>query len=298
MKSKIIALSVLVLGFVLGATALSALAEWTAPACNPATDPGACNTPAPLNVGTLLQTKKGPLSINTNAIENIGLSVAGAIKIAHESAGAGKVLTSDANGVGTWQNIASAGGANITFIAPVSISVGNNPTMTWATYAGGVVPAGAKAVILEATFDSLWGRSEKVASVQIRKDASSATLRLINLGSAVWAANENRILGSNQGIFPVAADGTFQYAAHALNGTLDLKIIGYIEAGGSSGSSAGQAVGGYTEDCLASGGHLQCSVTNTWGVAVGASCPVAYNKVQTARSLGASYSWSFLCLTK
>jgi hypothetical protein len=70
MKSKIIASTLLGIGFLIGATALSALAVWTAPTETPPTcTAGLPGCDAPINVGgtvanqTSWQTKTGPLTL-------------------------------------------------------------------------------------------------------------------------------------------------------------------------------------------------------------------------------------------
>ncbi|MBP6858362.1 MAG: hypothetical protein KBC33_00855 [Candidatus Pacebacteria bacterium] len=108
MKSKIISSTLVVLGFVLGATALSALAAWTAPASTPPNcTSGQPGCDAPLHVGSSLQTKLGQLSLNSSGLGAYGLEVVNGIKlidvgILNGASPTGKVLTSDANGVGTW----------------------------------------------------------------------------------------------------------------------------------------------------------------------------------------------------
>ena len=61
---KIISFSLVIVGFFLGATALSALAQstgtWTPPQCSPPN----CNTPAPINVGSSAQAKTGLLGLS------------------------------------------------------------------------------------------------------------------------------------------------------------------------------------------------------------------------------------------
>lgn len=115
MKSKIIASTLLGIGFLIGASALSALAVWTgAPAGGPTncptnlapTDPGyieGCF--APINVGTKLQEKLGTLG-------TLGLSVLGDFKflpVGGAQPTAGQVLTADSsdlvNGKVKWENV-------------------------------------------------------------------------------------------------------------------------------------------------------------------------------------------------
>jgi len=89
----------------------------------PTQTPPLGNTPTPVNVGSIAQVKDGGLSLNSLAVfgngyfqDNIGigtvapdeaLHVNGNIKIVDGNQGTGKVLTSDANGVGSW--LAGAG---------------------------------------------------------------------------------------------------------------------------------------------------------------------------------------------
>lgn len=110
MKTKFIALTVLVLGFLLGASALSVLAQWSAPTQTPP----AGNVPAPVNVGSSAQEKLGALSVNWMAtgFSDIGLRFNGKIQMIDGNQGAGKVLTSDANGVGTWQSVSPSSSAS------------------------------------------------------------------------------------------------------------------------------------------------------------------------------------------
>ncbi len=145
MKSKIISTTLVILGFVLGATALSALANWTTPTVPnegetlPCTPPK-CNTATPLNVGSTLQTKLGQLSLNFNGYGTYGLEVVNGIKLIDEEMLAATpknpdrmVLTSDANGVGTWQP-ATGSGSSVSGI----VSYTTPGTYTYS------VPSGAK----------------------------------------------------------------------------------------------------------------------------------------------------------
>lgn len=105
MKSKIISVSLIGIGFFVGVSALSVLADWTAPTSTPPACPaGSPGCDAPINVSGTAQTKLGSLTVNSNLINSIGLTVGNAIKIVDGNQGVGKVLTSDANGVGTWQS--------------------------------------------------------------------------------------------------------------------------------------------------------------------------------------------------
>ena len=102
MKTKIIQnTKAIVLGLILTVGMGYAGAQtFTGPTCAP-TDATGCNTPAPLNIGSAAQIKTGTLSLVDLVAANFKLTnpdgtVTGIT--------AGKVLTTDANGVGTWQS--------------------------------------------------------------------------------------------------------------------------------------------------------------------------------------------------
>ncbi len=102
MHKKVIILASLVVGLLIGASTLSVLAQsvWTAPTAPP---PGN-NTPAPINVGNLLQTKIGGLWLES------GLRVDGNVLIGTSSPSWGKVLmATDRDGTATWVATSSLG---------------------------------------------------------------------------------------------------------------------------------------------------------------------------------------------
>jgi hypothetical protein len=112
-QAKII---VLALALALGISYVSAAGTWTGPTATP---PGG-NVDTPVNVGNNAQSKAGDLSVgaflaNLNSLflgnVTIGTTAAPAtLTIKDGSQGAGKVLTSDANGVASW----GAGGGGTT----------------------------------------------------------------------------------------------------------------------------------------------------------------------------------------
>lgn len=122
MKSKILYSALLIVGFLAGASALSALAWQGPPPSPPGCDPlsyEGCNPP--LNIGDSLQTKTGPLSVNfgLKALDGIALKLNGKIQIVDYNPlvpaenPEGKVLVSDQNGIGTWKSVTAAGSEKI-----------------------------------------------------------------------------------------------------------------------------------------------------------------------------------------
>lgn len=116
------AFSILAVSIVIGLAASIVSAQsggWQAPTVAPTGG----NPPAPINVGSSPQSKQGPLAFGTTNPPTTGMMVdivgklgvnalavfgdahiVGQVRIDGGSPGAGKVLTSDANGVGSWQS--------------------------------------------------------------------------------------------------------------------------------------------------------------------------------------------------
>ncbi|MEK7641860.1 MAG: glycine-rich domain-containing protein [Patescibacteria group bacterium] len=133
---KTLSLTLIILGFLLGASALSAVAAWTAPGCAPT----GCNTDAPINASSSPQTKYGPLTLNFSNIYAIGLKVLGSVQIVDGTQGAGKVLTSDASGIASWEYVSSASSAAasaVSFSASGSGTVPANARFARITVVGG-----------------------------------------------------------------------------------------------------------------------------------------------------------------
>ncbi len=116
MKSKIFSATFLGIGFLVGATALSALAQWTAapaggppPAVCPTSIPG-CN--APINEGGIGQIKAGSLTVG-------GLGILGDftfLPVGGTPPTLGQVLMADATGLSLgkvkWGDVAAGGGSS------------------------------------------------------------------------------------------------------------------------------------------------------------------------------------------
>ncbi len=103
MKKQILTIAALVVGFMAGATALSAIAQtggtWTAPTAPP---PGG-NVAAPINEGATAQQKNGWLGLT-------GLITAN-LQIASGTPGVGNILVSDAAGNAKWQPVSNPAGS-------------------------------------------------------------------------------------------------------------------------------------------------------------------------------------------
>lgn len=179
MKKQIISLTLVAAGFLLGATALSALAQ--TPPWNPPTQlPPNGNVAAPINVGSAWQSRVGALGIgasNATCLDKdasgncITLDVTGSglfstLAVIGGSFGynptgvvgsvpAGQVLTSSGtNGAAVWATSGSSGGSNIVSTASDLLIATPFYNTTW-TKANlgpsglGFVPSNATAVILE-----------------------------------------------------------------------------------------------------------------------------------------------------
>jgi len=142
-------------------------ADWSAPTCGPT----GCNAPAPINVSATSQDKLGAIRLNTAVPgSTYGLDVFGIsrffgnleignasfpskVKIVDGTQGVGKILTSDANGLSSWQtlgtgsvsavtNIIAGTGIDIdpdTGIGAVTVSATGAPiACTWHTSSGPV----------------------------------------------------------------------------------------------------------------------------------------------------------------
>ncbi|MEN9913289.1 MAG: hypothetical protein RLY66_697 [Candidatus Parcubacteria bacterium] len=207
MKSKIISSTLVILGFVLGATALSAIAAWTAPSsgCTPPT----CNTEAPIHVGAGSQSKLGLLTLQSNLTDAFGLAVANGIKIVDASVTAGtasgKVLTSDASGIGTWQSLGSA-------VSGMNVYTSSG---TW------TVPAGAKFAEVTVVAGGGSGSVRVNGSNSFDFGHGGAASKVVSLNGVVSAS------------FTVGAAGSLGYPGGASSIT-----IGGITVSASPGSSS------------------------------------------------------------
>jgi hypothetical protein len=268
MNKNLSKISMLV-GVLVGGFALSAFAAWTAA---PSTPPNG-NVDAPINAGSSAQAKSGNLSVGKSTtpltgltldingvIGSVGLVATNNITLGSVSSPAtfqyvdshqavGKVLTSDANGNASWQTGASSGGPvflstpNVVFYNTSAIT-SSIPWYTTSALSAGV-PSGAKAIIVEAeatlsgpngtvTIDSSNPENGDLSSkILLRKDSSSPALLLLSVAAA---GGGDFPAWSNQGVFPLASDGSFQWKVKASTPTAlssgdgfftRIRIIGY-----------------------------------------------------------------------
>jgi len=102
-------------------------------------------------------------------------------------------------------------------------------SVAYATYdALGIIPAGARVVILEAEAGMASSDGGDVdAHIKIRASAGSPEYVLLRGRSA--SAGDN-VAWASQGIFPISAARTFQYTVEApgFNGNYVLRLIGYV----------------------------------------------------------------------
>ncbi len=207
MKSKIISSTLVILGFVLGATALSAVAAWTAPASTPPNcTSGQPGCDAPINVSASSQSKLGLLTLQSNLTDAFGLAVANGIKLVDSSVtagtAAGKVLTSDANGVGTWQSPGTISTGMVTYSSSNTWFVPTGARYAKVTVVGGGVQTGGSGGNSAAiTCQAYGGVAQKFVSLS---GISSVPITFssdvsVTVGSSVISASRAVALGCVNG---------------------------------------------------------------------------------------------------
>ncbi len=241
MKKQIISFSLVVAGFFLGATALSAFAQtWSPPGTGyPAgtnCTPPNCNVPAPINVGSSWQYKMGPVSFGTStelttnipALDVIGgalfdnLGITGNLIVASGSPQIGDVLTAqDTNGTVGWGTVATGGSSAVNNTSLLALAIPLIPitivddstyhTITQVTLSAAGVPASANTVILSVTCSNM--------SMSFRSYSGSPF-------SLTCPA------GTTQVNVPLSSSGTFDYGnVYHTSGagfpTTGVQLIGY-----------------------------------------------------------------------
>ncbi len=180
MKKQIISFTLVAAGFLLGATALSALASgntWTAPTQSPPNG----NVAAPINVGpdSPTQVKTDSLQINGSLAVVNDLIVSGNLNLS-KGWSSGYVLTaSGANGAAVWLPAGGSGGSSIVMLAnDTPIFTGDTAQNYWQVQninALGIVPAGAKALIVRGTIDFKGDQNGAiaVADMYVKRDINN-----------------------------------------------------------------------------------------------------------------------------
>ncbi|MDE1967224.1 MAG: hypothetical protein KGI45_04135 [Patescibacteria group bacterium] len=151
-------------GFLLGAFALAALANWTPPPGTPPSCPsGQPGCDAPINVGSVAQTRMGAIGLGETSIPtglkslldiNGQLSanavVTNQLQVTGGTLAAGNVLTSDVNGNATWQAPGASSGSYLVFYNSGAQDLGNLQETTAKAYdlSGYGVPSTAHAALL------------------------------------------------------------------------------------------------------------------------------------------------------
>jgi len=204
MKNKLLHWSATLTVAVALSVGIGYLFAWSGPPYNsvcsdPPCPPGG-NAPAPINVGSIDQTKTGD------------------------------VCTTAPNGTGSEKCLSTRSGG-INFITPVNAASGSNTANSGAkvdvTYnaSGDITAPNVVAVILETSVQS---RISPPTAISIRKNASSP---YYTANSVLAQGSEDNITVTGQGIFPINSDKTFQYSvAVPSSGAYfwSIKIVGYM----------------------------------------------------------------------
>jgi hypothetical protein len=190
---------------------------------------------APINAGSVAQTKAGSLTVNFSGVDPVGLKVLGKMQMVDGAQGAGKALVSDANGIGSWQTIPGA-----YYFTPVIVynlsdiafpdkapGVSGAGTVGWTTFdASPYIPVGSSAVILESVF-ALSGPDNGFNSVVYTRANSSGSSVIAAFGRC--AGSGDNCGGGMQATVPVSSSRTFDYyIATGFNRGLRVRLIGYI----------------------------------------------------------------------
>jgi hypothetical protein len=221
MKKQLITLAALVGGFIIGASALVALADWTQAPPNPPQN----NAPAPINVGagTPVLNLTGIQEKTNSLIIDGGLSVLGNLNIATGTNAnvRGAVLTNDGNNNVVW---ATAPHGMVVYPGGYSRDIHNHYTWT--------VPDGVTTVRVRA-----WGGSGSfLSSGDYAESVLSVTQGTVY--TLVVGVSDGSFSGTDS-IFGIYTPNTG--GAPGRPGTLS-EIVGAIGAGNTDTTSVGQMV--------------------------------------------------------
>ena len=257
-RTSFISAASLIVGGLIGASALVALAQtstWTAPTATP---PGG-NVAAPINVGgggdpyTYSQIKTGLLGLSNLVVNNLQVLTSEGTT----STTTGKVLTAvDNNGTVEWRNGGSGSSGNtIVYINPVTLTTLSGSTVPWTTVslASYGIPSNASAVILATTISAY--NNLFVTKILMRANSSSPSYVLAATETSGGGAPS--LSGFNQGIYPLSSSQSFDYSADSSLSGSTIILVGYVV--GNTGGTNTVYVGGVTG--ITAGGNV--SVTST-----------------------------------
>jgi hypothetical protein len=264
----------IILGLVLtlGIGYVAAQTTFTGPTCSPTADPG-CNIPAPVNVGSLLQSKLGPLTLG-------GLGVVGDFKFIPTNLvppTTGQVLMADdsdlASGKVKWGSV-SGGGSGRVVTCSKTFQGSNGQYHPSTTYSA----SDCGGVIVDSTYYGATRKFEGYVSMSAQAP--------VQIAAGFETVNAGEQGGPGFKVFHTCGGNSCTYYVSSV----------YIKPG-LADTTAGLIAGGFT--CNAGSSNPTCSngvVGGTvWGVAnSNGSCPAAYDKRQTSADSSASY----ICLTK
>lgn len=158
-----------------------------------------------------------------------GVRIEGPLTFRDGTQGAGRHMVSDAEGRATWKEVSLNVGAPVFLAQRLFVGHGGGPT-GWITYvlAPDKVPASARAVILEAEVAKAGPDGGAVdAYILVRKGPDESENILLRARAAGGGDNN---AWSNQGLFPIRGDGTFQYVVtgSGFDGGWTVRVVGYF----------------------------------------------------------------------
>ncbi|MES2314597.1 MAG: hypothetical protein V4524_01520 [Patescibacteria group bacterium] len=229
-RTSVLAASSLLIGGLIGASTLVALAGWDAPKSTPpncVTDPNnasyqdGCVTP--INVGSASQSKTGLFGLGHFQFVPPGMPTSGIT---------GKVLTAvDDYGTVGWGSPSASGPV---FITPVTVAtVPSNTVVGWTTVSlsGRGIPSTASALILQVNgnFFCDGGCSNLPAKIEMRTATGGTTYSLYSLGDT---GNSTAITAmTSQGMYPFSAGSMsfdYQVPVQFKKGGATISIVGYM----------------------------------------------------------------------
>lgn len=184
-----------------------------------------------VGIGTLRGTQK--LHVEGGALFRSGTSATGVIiesslTLRDGSQKAGRFLVSDSTGRATWQEVAQGIGAPVFLPQRLFVSRGAG-AIEWTTYqlAADKVPAGARAVILEAQAAKAGPDAGDIDAWILIRSGQDDPTHILMRGRA--ASTGEAVAWSNQGMFSLK-DNAFQYSVlgSGFDGGWEIIVVGYF----------------------------------------------------------------------